>query len=207
MPKVKICGNTNVADTKQAIELGADFAGFIFSESKRRITTDKAKEIMSVLGSFKGFVGVFANQSKEEVELISTTLGLKWLQFHGDETSRYCRHFSNSGFKVIKTFHIKDALSLKRLDEYDVDAFLFDTYSGSHLGGTGTTFNWSVIESKPYVHEKLFLAGGLTPANLKEAIDQVKPYAVDVASGVEKSPGIKDAALLERFIAIAKGKG
>jgi phosphoribosylanthranilate isomerase len=206
MAKVKICGNTNSADALKAKELGADFLGFIFCESKRKISIDQAKEIMSAVGPFDNFVGVFANQPKEEVETIATQLGLKWLQFHGDETSRYCKYFTDHQFNVIKTFRIKDSMSLKRIDEYDVTAFLFDAYKKEGLGGTGTAFDWSVIGDKPYVHEKLFLAGGLTVENLSTVLKQVNPYAVDVASGVEKSPGIKDGALLEKFIALAKGR-
>ena len=206
MAKVKICGNTNAADAIRAKELGADFLGFIFCDSKRKISTTQAKEMMNAVGSFENFVGVFANQPKEEVEVIAKELNLKWLQFHGDETSRYCQYFTQRQYQVIKTFRIKDAMSLKRIDEYDVAAFLFDTYKKDQLGGTGDTFNWSVIEDKPYVHEKLFLSGGLTIHNLETALKQVKPYAIDVASGVEKSPGIKDHILLEQLIAIAKGK-
>jgi len=140
------------------------------------------------------------------VETIAERLDLKWLQFHGDETSRYCQYFTDRGFQVIKTFRIKDALSLKRIDEYNVACFLFDTYSRQETGGTGKTFDWSIIEDKPFVHERLFLAGGLTVHNLKAAISHVKPYAVDVASGVEKSPGLKDPELLRKFITIAKGQ-
>ncbi|MBI3999987.1 MAG: phosphoribosylanthranilate isomerase [Candidatus Omnitrophica bacterium] len=206
MAKVKICGNTNAADAIRAKELGVDFLGFIFCDSKRKISTSQAKEIMNAVGSFENFVGVFANQPKEEVEVIAKELGLKWLQFHGDETSRYCQHFIGRQYQVIKTFRIKDAMSLKRIDEYDVAAFLFDTYKKDQLGGTGDIFNWSIIEDKPYVHEKLFLSGGLTIHNLETALKRVKPYAIDVASGVEKSPGIKDHILLEQFISIAKGK-
>ena len=206
MAKVKICGNTNAADAIRAKELGVDFLGFIFCDSKRKISASQAKEIMNAVGSFENFVGVFANQPKEEVEVIAKELGLKWLQFHGDETSRYCQHFIGRQYQVIKTFRIKDAMSLKRIDEYDVAAFLFDTYKKDQLGGTGDLFNWSIIEDKPYVHEKLFLSGGLTIHNLETALKQVKPYAIDVASGVEKSPGIKDHILLEQFISIAKGK-
>ena len=206
MTKVKICGNTNVADAIRAKELGADFLGFIFCESKRKVSIDQAKEIMNTIGPFDHFVGVFANQPKEETETIAKKLSLKWLQFHGDETSRYCQYFTERQFHVIKTFRIKDVMSLKRIDEYNVSAFLFDTYSRDESGGTGTSFNWSLIEDRPYVHEKLFLAGGLTVHNLRTALGQIKPYAVDVASGVEKSPGIKDHLLLEQFIAIAKGK-
>ena len=204
MAKVKICGNTNPQEAVKAKELGADFLGFIFCESKRKISVDQAKEIMAAIGPFETFVGVFANQPKGEVERVAKDLGLKWIQFHGDETSRYCQYFSKQQFNVIKTFRIKDAMSLKRIDEYDVSAFLFDTYSRDELGGTGKAFNWLIIEDKPYVHEKLFLSGGLTIQNLEEALKKVKPYAIDVASGVEKSPGIKDYNLLDRFIAIAK---
>jgi phosphoribosylanthranilate isomerase len=206
MAKVKICGNTNPSDVIKAKELGADFLGFIFCESKRKISVDQAKEIMNSAEPFEDFVGVFANQPKEQVETIAKELGLKWLQFHGDETSRYCKYFMDQQFNVIKTFRIKDPMSLKRIDEYDVTAFLFDTYSREEPGGSGKTFDWSIIGDKPYVHEKLFLAGGLTADNLAAALKKVKPYAVDVASGVEKSPGIKDHALLEKFIEIAKGK-
>ena len=206
MPQVKICGNTNLRDALKAKELGADFLGFIFCESKRKIMPDQAREIMSSIGKFDQFVGVFANQTKEEVEAIAEKLGLKWLQFHGDETSRYCQYFMDKQYHVIKTFRIKDLMSLKRIGEYDVSAFLFDTYSREQLGGTGKTFDWNLIAEKSYVREKLFLAGGLTIHNLDAAIKQVNPYAVDVASGVEKSPGIKDHQLLEQFISIAKGK-
>lgn len=206
MPKVKICGNTNIQDVLKAKELGADFLGFIFCESKRKISTDQAKEILGAAGKFDNFVGVFANQPKEEVEAILQKLGLKWVQFHGDETSRYCQYFTEKQYRVIKTFRIKDLMSIKRIGEYDVSAFLFDTYSREELGGTGKTFDWNLIAEKPYIRDKLFLSGGLTVHNLETAIKQVNPYAVDVASGVEKSPGIKDPQLLEQFIRIAKGK-
>lgn len=206
MPLVKICGNTNPEDAKLAKELGADFIGLIFTESKRKVSIEQAREIMDHISPFEQVVGVFGNQSKETVETVARELGLKWLQFHGDETSRYCQYFTDLGYDVIKTFRIKDELSLKRIDEYNVSAFLFDTYSKDRLGGSGASFDWSIIEDKPFVHEKLFLAGGLTVKNLKSAIERVNPYAVDVASGVEKSPGVKDPELLRQFIAIAKKK-
>ena len=206
MPKVKICGNTNAADVLLAKELGADYLGFIFCESKRKISPDQAAVIISKAGAFENFVGVFANQSKEEVETIVKKLNLKWVQFHGDETSRYCQYFTDKQYQVIKTFRIKDLMSIKRIGEYDVSAFLFDTYSREQLGGTGKTFDWNLIAEMPHVREKLFLSGGLTVENLETAIKQVGPYAVDVASGVEKSPGVKDHQLLERFISIAKGR-
>jgi len=204
MVKVKICGNTRPEDAKHAAELGADYLGFIFAESKRKLDISAASKIMEALPNFKKFVGVFFNQPKEEVETISGELGIKILQFHGDETALYCQHFQDSGYEVIKTFRIKDAMSLKRMDEYNVSAFLFDTYKKEKVGGTGLPFDWNLIEDKPYVHDKLFLAGGLNVDNLENAISRVHPFAVDVASGVESEPGKKDPTLLETFIRIAK---
>jgi len=206
MAKVKICGNTNPNDALKARALGADFLGLIFTESKRNVGLDQAKEIMAAVSDFHQFVGVFANQPKEHVASIVKELGLKWIQFHGTETSRYCEYFSSQQINVIKTFRVRDAMSLKRIDEYNVTAFLVDTFSRQELGGTGQTFDWSMIEDKPYVHEKLFLSGGLSVDNLENALKRVNPYAVDVASGVEKEPGVKDHSLLEQFISIAKGK-
>jgi len=204
MPKVKICGNTNIEDARLAVELGADYVGLIFTESKRRVSVETAHSVIQAIPAFKNFVAVFSNQSKEEVERIAHDLGIRILQFHGEETARYCHSFMEKGYEVIKTFRIKDQMSLKRIDEYNVSAFLFDTYSGEAKGGTGLPFNWELIEDRPYVHEKLFLAGGLNVQNLRKAIQKVRPFAVDVASGVEKEPGKKDHRLLEEFIRIAK---
>lgn len=205
MAKVKICGNTNFEDVKLAVSLGADYLGFIFAESKRKVMPEQAEALMAVVPDFKNFVGVFVNHPKKDVEKIAKSLNIHTLQFHGDETALYCRHFIDQGFQVIKTFRIQDAMSLKRIDEYNVTAFLFDTYHQETAGGTGKTFDWKLIENRPYVHEKLFLAGGLNPDNLADALRKVNPFAVDVASGVEKSPGKKDPEILKRFIQIAKG--
>lgn len=204
MPKVKICGNTHIEDARLAAELGADYIGFIFTESKRRISLEAARTIVQGLSDFKNFVAVFSNQTKEEVERIAHDLGIRILQFHGEETARYCHSFMEKGYEIIKTFRIKDKMSLKRIDEYNVSAFLFDTYVSDTKGGTGAPFDWELIEDRPYVHEKLFLAGGLNVTNLRKAIQRVRPFAVDVASGVEKTPGKKDPKLLEEFIRIAK---
>ncbi|HNX69637.1 MAG TPA: phosphoribosylanthranilate isomerase [Candidatus Omnitrophota bacterium] len=201
MTRVKICGNTDYEGARRAVDLGADYLGFIFvPTSKRCVTADQASAILAKLPDFRNIVGVFCNQPKKDVESVAERLGLKYLQFHGEETALYCRSFMDKGYEVIKTFHVKDAMSLKRLDEYNVSAFLFDTYSQTERGGSGIPFDWSVIEDRAYVHDKLFLAGGLNAANVGAAIEQVRPFAVDVASGVESSPGVKDPDLLKRFI-------
>ncbi len=204
MPQVKICGNTRAEDAKLAINLGVDYLGFIFAPSKRKVSVEQAQNIISTLGSFKNIVGVFYNQPKDEVLDILNATKIRIAQFHGDETSRYCESFEDKGISVIKSFHIKDAMSLKRIDEYNVQAFLFDTYSKDAAGGTGKTFDWNLIKDKPFITDKLFLAGGLNPDNLKAAIEFVDPFAVDVASGVESEPGIKNSEKLESFIKIAK---
>lgn len=205
MAKVKICGNTNEEDVALAIRAGADFIGFIFTESKRRISPAQASAIIEKFPDYLGFTGVFLNQPKRDVEETARMLGLQWLQFHGDETALYCGSFMDQGYSVIKTFHVKDEMSLKRLDEYNVTAFLFDTYSADKKGGTGTAFDWNLLGDRSFIHDKLFLAGGLNPDNLEAAIRSVRPYAVDVASGVESKPGKKDPVLLERFIRLAHG--
>ena len=205
MTRVKICGNTDYEHARLAADLGADYLGFIFApSSKRVITVEKAAEILKKLADFKNTVGVFCNQPKKEVETIAERLRLKFLQFHGEETALYCDSFMQKGYEIIKTFHVKDAMSLKRIGEYNVSAFLFDTYSRSERGGSGIPFDWSIIEDKPYVHDKLFLAGGLNPLNVAQAIEKVRPFAVDVASGIESGPGIKDPRLLRVFIENAK---
>jgi phosphoribosylanthranilate isomerase len=204
MALVKICGNTNLEDVRFAINAGADYIGFIFAESKRQISVPEARAIVSQFPDFPNFVGVFVNQPKKTVEEAASELGLRWLQFHGDETALYCASFMERGFSVIKTFRIKDAMSLKRIDEYNVTSFLFDSYSLEKRGGTGVTFDWNLIsETGGFMGDRLFLAGGLNVENLPRAIEKVKPYAVDAASGVEASPGKKDPQLLERFIELA----
>lgn len=205
MTKIKICGNTGPEDAKLSASLGADYLGLIFADSKRKIDVQTAQKIVRSMPGFGNFVGVFVNQPKAEVEEIAQAVGLKILQFHGDETSLYCRSFMDKGFSVIKTFRIKDAMSLKRIDEYDVTAFLFDTYSKEESGGSGKVFDWSLIENRPFVHDKLFLAGGLNAGNVRSAIEKIRPYAVDAASGVEKEPGKKDPEKLKSFIQQVKG--
>jgi len=202
--KVKICGNTNLRDAKLALDYGADYLGLIFAESKRKVSLETALQIVNALPDFKNFVGVFCNQHKDEVESIANSLKLSHLQFHGDETSLYCQSFSDKGFKVIKTFHVRDAMSLKRIQEYYTEYFLLDTYHAQERGGTGITFDWSLLDQGNVMHERLFLAGGLNSGNIAQAIQQGHPFAVDVASGVESSPGQKSPELLENFIRLAK---
>lgn len=197
--KVKICGNTSIEDAAMAAELGADYLGFIFTESKRKINPQTALEIIKELSHFSNFVGVFFNQPREEVLRVAEQLRLQHLQFHGSEPALYCDYFKSLGYGVIKSFRIRDELSVRRVGEYNVDAFLFDTWSKSDKGGTGQVFDWNLIPKEPFIREKLFLAGGLTPENVRSAIQTIMPFAIDVASGVETSPGKKSPELLKAF--------
>ncbi|MBN1353445.1 MAG: phosphoribosylanthranilate isomerase [Candidatus Omnitrophica bacterium] len=204
MVKVKICGITNLRDALKAHELGADFIGFIFFEnSPRKIDTEKARIIIEDLPKDLLKTGLFLNQNHEEVESIAKRCHLDALQLHGEEDPAYCAGFKNN-FKVIKSFKVKDAQSVEKADKYDtVDYYLFDTYVKGIPGGTGINFDWDVLKGFPF-KKPFFLAGGLKPENVAEAIKKVTPYGVDVSSGVEKSAGKKDYRLLKEFIDNAK---
>ena len=204
MTKIKICGLTNLEDALKAEELGADFLGFIFfKESPRCIKPDKAKEIVAGLRGNSEKVGLFLDQDIQEVKDIARLSRLDILQLHGNEEPAYVAELKKE-FKVIKTFRLKKGFDFNDLGMYNVtDFYLFDTFKKGMFGGTGVVFDWGFLEGKSF-NKPIFLAGGLKPSNVKKAIERVKPYAVDVASGVESSPGKKNHKLLEEFINAAK---
>jgi phosphoribosylanthranilate isomerase len=200
--RVKICGITNLADAQTAIEAGADALGFIFYEkSPRRMTIPAAAEISKQLPPFILRVGVFVNAPKEEIVRAIAGCGLSLLQFHGDEPPEFCTQF---GLMSMKAFRIRDAESLKELPKYKTDAWLLDAYSSDTLGGTGEKFNWDLAIEAQKPGRPVFLAGGLTPKNVADAIQKVRPFGVDVSSGVESAPGKKDHAKVRAFIHAAK---
>jgi phosphoribosylanthranilate isomerase len=147
-------------------------------------------------------VGVFVDPPEELVMEAATACGLNMLQFHGNETPEFCTQF---GFMSMKAFRVRDAQSLDALPTYPTDAWLLDTYSEGQMGGTGQTFNWELAIAAKELGRPIFLAGGLTPDNVAEAVRRVRPFAVDVSSGVEMSPGRKDHARIAAFIRAAKG--
>jgi len=204
MAKVKICGITNLEDALTAQEAGADILGFIFAESPRRIDAIKAAAIIDKLHPDTKISALFVNEDRDRAEDALKKLGrVDLLQFHGDETPDYCSQFKARD--VIKAFRIKDERSLAVIKKYpDVDYLLLDTYDKACYGGTGETFDWSIAKKAKEFDKPIFLAGGLNPDNIGEAVVMVRPFAVDVTSGVEKAPGKKDPELIRRFIAIAK---
>lgn len=204
MAKVKICGLTNLDDALAAEELGADYLGFIFfTKSPRRIYHEKALDIIVNLKGRAKKVGLFYNQ---EIEFVKKTAGMCRLdlcQLHGDESPEYVDQFKGE-FGVIKSFKIKEGFDFSILEKYkNADYFLFDTFKEGVPGGTGTAFDWDLIAGREFI-KPIFLAGGLKPGNVREAAAKINPFAVDVASGVEISPGVKDHKLLAEFINAAK---
>jgi phosphoribosylanthranilate isomerase len=199
---VKICGITNVEDGLAAAESGADALGFIFYEqSPRYMPIEKAAAVIRDLPPLIVKVGVFVDAKEEVVYRAIRECGLNLLQFHGAESPQYCVQF---GLMSMKAFQVRDAESLARLGDFKTDAWLLDAYSAGKLGGTGERFNWDLAIEARKLGRPIFLAGGLTPENVAEAVRHVEPYAVDVSSGVEASPGKKDHGKVKAFIDAAK---
>jgi phosphoribosylanthranilate isomerase len=197
MVRVKICGITNSEDAKMAVEAGADALGFVFFQgSPRYVAPDRAKAIIQTLPPFVQTVGLFVNEADETVNAIADRCGIDVVQLHGDETPEYCATIRR---RIIKAVRVKNATSLEVLPAYDNVSCLLDAWSPAAYGGTGETFNWELAATVA-TNRPVILAGGLTPENVAAAIAAVKPYAVDVSSGVEGAPGVKDAVLVTRFI-------
>ena len=169
-----------------------------YAGSPRHITLAQAAEISRALPPFVLRVGVFVNPAEAEVTEAIAACGLNLLQFHGDEPTEFCTQF---GLMSVKAVRVQNAESLAALENFSTDAFLLDAYSKSGLGGTGEKFNWDLAIEAQKLGKPIFLAGGLTPENVADAVKKVQPFAVDVSSGVESAPGKKDAAKVRAFIA------
>ncbi len=202
--RIKMCGTTSIEDAHKAVELGIDALGFIFvSTSQRFIAVEKAREITKSLPPFVNKVGVFVNEGSTEIEEIVDYLGLDAVQLHGDEGPDFCEKVVRAvpSCTVIKAFRVGEH---SREDDFlpyynCVSGFALDTYVKDQEGGTGVSFDWKILPrlnlQMPYI-----LAGGLHSENIGEALQLASPYGVDVNSGVEISPGIKDHEKLQRFV-------
>jgi len=200
--KVKICGLTNLPDALVATEAGADVLGFVFCDtSPRCISIPAAAKIISELPPFTVKAGVFVNAPAKLVSQSIEECGLNLLQFHGDESPEYCLQF---GLMSMKAFRVRDSASLQALGRYPTDAVLLDAFVADKPGGTGERFNWELAILAREFGRPIFLAGGLTPENVAAAVRTVRPYAVDVSSGVEAAPGKKDHARVRAFVQAAK---
>jgi len=202
--RVKICGITNDEDALAAVDAGADALGFMFyGPSPRNVSSAVAIEIIRQLPPFVAKVGVFVDATADMVRKAVAECGLDTLQFHGDETSEFCRAFAP--LKVYKAFRVQNLESLEALPRYRTDAWLLDGFAADKLGGTGAKFDWNLALRAKQLGRPIILAGGLTPENVGKAVRMVQPFAVDVSSGVESSPGRKDRVKVRDFITAAKG--
>ena len=196
--RVKICGITRVEDGAAAVERGADAIGLIFYRpSPRYVTLEQARRIVAATPAFVSTVAVFVNPSREGVETVVRECGVTLLQFHGDETPDFCSGFSRP---YIKAARIRPGLDLlKYLSPHTAArAWMLDAFHEDLWGGTGGAFDWGLVPRE--AAKPVILSGGLTADNVAEAVRRVRPYAVDVSSGVEASKGIKDAAKIAAFI-------
>lgn len=200
--RVKICGITRHEDLHAACNAGADALGFVFyGKSPRNLEIAQAAALVSELPPFVQSVGLFVNAEPEFVRSVLNSVPLDLLQFHGDESAEYCRQF---GRPYIKAVRVKPGLDLLKyaLDFADARALLLDAYVPGVPGGTGERFDWGLIP--PALPKLIVLSGGLNTDNVAEAASAVRPWAVDVSSGVEAAPGIKDAGKVTAFIVNAR---
>jgi phosphoribosylanthranilate isomerase len=200
--RVKICGITRVEDAVSAVNAGADAIGLVFyAPSPRCVSVEQAQKIVSVIPPFVSVVGLFVNAPKVEIEAILSKVRLDILQFHGDETSEQCAQIKMPYYKAIRVK--ADTNLVQYAVEFNgAKALLLDAHSDVAFGGTGQTFDWNLIPKN--ITKPIILAGGLTAENVKNAIQQVKPYAVDVSGGVELTKGIKDVAKIAAFMQAVK---
>jgi phosphoribosylanthranilate isomerase len=209
--RVKICGITRLQDLQAAVAAGADAIGFVFTPRSRRfLEVAAAAKLVAEVPAFVSRVGLFMDQEAGEVERVLDQVPLSLLQFHGREDAAYCRRF---GLPYMKAFAMASAggpdralerqLALAQSDYADAAALLLDSHAAGEAGGTGRPFDWAAV---PRLARPLVLAGGLTPGNVREAVRLVRPWAVDVSSGVEDRPGVKSAIKMQAFIREAKSE-
>jgi phosphoribosylanthranilate isomerase len=203
--RVKICGITRSEDALAAVAAGADALGFNFwPGSKRYCAPERARRIIGALPPFVTTVGVFVDAPRAEMLRVADHAGVSMLQLHGAETPELCARLGASlSLPLIKAVRVDGPAALRGLRRYPVQALLLDAPTAGY-GGSGRVFDWSILE-RARLPRPVILAGGLTPTNVARAVRAARPFAVDVASGVESAPGIKDAARLARFVQAAKG--
>lgn len=200
---VKICGLTTPPDATAAAEAGADAVGLMFFEgSPRHVSVEQAAEISAALPPQVVRVGVFVNAGEALIREAIEACTLNILQFHGDESPEDCARFN---VMTLKALRVKGPETLDEMGDYSVAGFLLDAYSEKARGGTGESFNWELAVRARELGRPIFLAGGLTPGNVAEAVRTVQPFAVDVSSGVEIAPGKKCPDKMRAFVSAAKG--
>ena len=196
--RVKICGMTRSADAQTAAQLGVDAIGLVFyDKSPRNVTPDQARQICTGLPAFVTRVALFLDPEISLVNQVLETLDIDLIQFHGSETAEFCASFGRPYIKALGMAGQNNLADLA-VDYQGASGLLLDSHLSGAAGGTGESFDWATIPEA--LRQSIILAGGLKPDNVAEAIRQVRPYAVDLSSGVEAEPGIKDAALMAQLI-------
>ena len=194
--KIKICGITNLDDAQAAIEMGADILGFNFyRQSPRYIEINEAEKIICKLPGFVDIAGVFVNANRPDIRELTDSGLLNWVQFHGDETSEFCSQFNAWNLHTIKAVRVRSVEDIDRAQEFETFSLLFDTFDPNQYGGTGKTFDWSLLRKYP---RRVFLAGGINPDNVSDALE-TDVYGIDICSGIESEPGKKDPAKMKQL--------
>jgi phosphoribosylanthranilate isomerase len=201
--RIKVCGITRSEDALAAVRLGVDALGFIFvPASPRYIAPADAAGIIKTLPPFVTKVGVFVNEEPRLAVEAAGIAGVNAAQLHGDETPEYCAGFP---LPVIKVFSVGEGFDVSTMRRYKAAGYLLDTYHPKRRGGSGNTFDWSIAAKARAMYDSVILSGGLNPQNIREAVESVLPYAVDLNSGVEVSPGVKDSEKIMAAVSIIKG--
>ncbi|PID16072.1 phosphoribosylanthranilate isomerase [Sporosarcina sp. P34] len=202
MTKVKICGLMKPEHVQAAVDAGADAIGFVFAPSRREVTLEQAQKLAKLIPPSVVKIGVFVDETKEQLLKMFNEVPLDYIQYHGDETPAFIQQV---GLPSIKALAITSEDDVKLAATYDVDYYLFDTPGVEYKGGSGKTFDWSLLGDVGVSKEQIILAGGLHAGNVQEALEQVNPYMVDVSSGVEIEKQ-KDSERIQTFIRTAKGR-
>ncbi len=198
MIRTKICGITRLKDALFSVGCGVDALGFNFyKKSPRYVSPNKAYSIISQLPPFVSSVGLFVNEDYDEILKISDMCGIRTIQLHGDESPDFCGKFDS--YRVIKAFRIKDESDLENIKKYDLSGYILDSFSPDLYGGTGLSFDWGLLDKIDF-DGNIIVAGGINPDNIERLLRSVVPYGVDICSGVESSPGVKDDKLLKEIM-------
>jgi len=200
----KVCGITNPGDAREAADAGADAIGLIFAESPRRVDVEEARKVTIALPDGVLKVGVFVDADPEEVLETAHEVGLDLAQLHGDEPPETVAAIRGAGLPVMKAVRVRNAEALGTLERYEADLLMLDAWSARAHGGTGETFDWELAKSVKG-RGNIVVSGGLTPENVREAVEFFEPYGVDASSSLEERPGKKDGERVRRFVRAAKG--
>jgi len=202
---IKVCGITRAEDGIAAQGAGADLLGLIcVKKSPRFVSLEQAKSIIKKVGTPEIFVPVFVNAELPDMIQTLESLGVRWVQLHGEEPVHVAHELQDRGFEVIKAVRVQSKSDIEKYLEYPADYLMFDAYSPDEHGGTGKTFDWNLL-NRSQIHHAFFLSGGLNKDNVKEAVSVLKPHGIDISSGLESSPGVKDPEKIREFFEVLKG--